>query len=46
VVLRALHPVLPPRWRINPATHIAQALLDAALDAPEGVHVVDAAALA
>lgn len=46
LVLRALHPVLPPRWRINPAPHIAQALLDAALDAPDGVHVVDSAALA
>lgn len=40
VVLGALGPLLPPRWWINPAPRIANALLDAAVDAPPGVHVV------
>ena len=31
LVLGALAPVLPARWRINPAERIAQALLEAAL---------------
>ncbi|WP_332858738.1 NAD-dependent dehydratase [Janthinobacterium svalbardensis] len=39
-LLRALGPVLPRRWRINPAPRIAQALLDAALAGAPGVHVV------
>ncbi|AXK65068.1 NAD(P)H-binding protein [Burkholderia sp. IDO3] len=33
-------PVLPMKWRVNPASRIARALLDAALDARPGVHVV------
>lgn len=40
VLLRALAPALPRRWRINPAPRIAQALLDAALQAAPGVHAV------
>ena len=40
LVLGALAPVLPRRWRINPAQRIAQALLDAAIAATPGVHVV------
>jgi uncharacterized protein YbjT (DUF2867 family) len=39
-VLRVLAPVLPARWRINPAERIAQALLEAALAARPGVHIV------
>ncbi|WP_269508281.1 NAD(P)H-binding protein [Burkholderia sp. IMCC1007] len=33
-------PVLPMKWRLNPAPRIARALLDAALDARPGMHVV------
>ena len=39
-VLRVLGPVLPARWRINPAPRIASALLEAALAAAPGLHVV------
>ena len=39
-LLRVLAPVLPRRWRINPAPRIASALLEAALAAAPGVHVV------
>jgi len=45
VVLAALHPLLPRRWRINPASHIAAALVQAALAAAPGETVVDSAAL-
>ena len=45
VVLGALAPVLPRAWRINPATRIADALVQAALDPQPGVRVVGAAAL-
>ena len=45
-VLRTLHPLLPTKWRINPAERIADALLAAALDAPAGVHVIGSDALA
>lgn len=38
-------PMLPQRWRVNPAPKIAQALLDAALNAPPGVQVVTSDAL-
>lgn len=44
-VLRTLRPLLPRKWRINPAERIADALLDAALDPPAGVHVVASDAL-
>ena len=40
VVLRVLAPVLPARWRINPAERIAQVLLEAALLATPGVRVI------
>jgi uncharacterized protein YbjT (DUF2867 family) len=39
-ILRVLGPVLPRRCRINPAPRIASALLEAALAAAPGVHVV------
>ena len=39
-LLRVLGPVLPARWRINPAPRIALALLEAAIAAAPGVHVV------
>ena len=39
-VLRVLGPLLPARWRINPAPRIAHALLEAAMRATPGVHVV------
>ena len=39
-VLRVLGPVLPRRWRINPAPRIASTLLEAALAGTPGVHVV------
>ncbi|OZI43735.1 NAD-dependent dehydratase [Bordetella genomosp. 5] len=39
-VLGALGPVLPRRYRINPAERIAAALLDAAVSPRPGVHVV------
>jgi len=39
-ILRVLGPVLPRRWRINPAPRIASALLEAALAGAPGVHVV------
>lgn len=45
-VLRVLGPVLPRRWRINPAPRIAQALLEAALAGAPGVHVVSSEQLA
>ena len=44
-LLRTLHPLLPRKWRINPAERIADALLDAALDPPAGVNVVASDAL-
>jgi len=46
VVLRALHPLLPRRWRINPAQRIAQCLIDAAVHAAPGTHVVGSDELA
>ncbi len=39
-IMAGLAPLLPRRWRINPAPRIAAALLEAALDAKPGVHVV------
>lgn len=46
VVLGLLHPLLPRRWRINPAGHIAAALVQAAVTAAPGQTVIDSAALA
>ena len=45
VVLEALAPVLPRAWRINPATRIADALVEAVLDPQPGVRVVGPAEL-
>ena len=39
-LLRALGPIVPRRWRINPAEKIAVRMLQAALEARPGVHVV------
>jgi len=39
-LLQLLGPILPPRWRLNPAKNIAQTLLNAALLPQSGVHVV------
>jgi len=44
-LLRVLGPVLPRRMRINPARNIASALLESALGARPGVHVVTSAQL-
>lgn len=35
-------PLLPKRWRLNPAANIARALLDAVLVPQPGVHIVPA----
>lgn len=45
-ILRVFAPVLPRGWRISPAEHIADALIEAVLAARPGRHVVSAAALA
>ena len=44
-VLGVLGPVLPRRWRINPAPVIAAALVQAALEPPPGEHGVPSSAL-
>jgi uncharacterized protein YbjT (DUF2867 family) len=46
LVLRALHRVLPRRLRINPAGTIAQAMLEAAITAPQGQHLITSDQLA
>ena len=43
LALGALGPLLPRRWRINPADQIARRLLQAAVSATPGVHVVTSA---
>jgi len=40
-VFHSLRPILPRRYRAVPADRIARALLDAAIDAPSGVHIVE-----
>jgi uncharacterized protein YbjT (DUF2867 family) len=45
IVLGALHPVLPRRLRIDPAERIAQALIDAAIAARPGTHIIGSAEL-
>jgi uncharacterized protein YbjT (DUF2867 family) len=40
-LFHSLRPVLPPHYRVVPADKIAKALLDAALAAPPGVHIVE-----
>lgn len=44
-VLKVLGPLLPKKWRVNPADNIAQALLEAAIIARQGVHIVGSEAL-
>jgi len=44
--LTLLGPLLPRRWRINPARTIAQAMLEAAINAPPGMHVITSDQLA
>ena len=46
VILGTLGPVLPRKWRINPAEKIAHALLDAAIRQPPGVSIISADTLA
>ena len=41
-VLGALAPLLPRRYRISPATAIADALIDAAINGAPGIHIVEA----
>jgi uncharacterized protein YbjT (DUF2867 family) len=38
--LKLLGPLLPQAWRINPAHRIANALLDSAIEAKPGIHMV------
>ena len=45
LVLGILSPILPRRLRINPAGKIAQAMVDAAIAAPTGTHIVTSAGL-
>lgn len=45
VVLKATGPLLPRRWRTNPARNIAAAMLDAAVAGMAGEHVVESAQL-
>ena len=45
-ILTVLGPVLPRQWRISPARNIAAALIEAALAAKPGRHIVSAAELA
>ena len=44
-VLKVFGPLLPKSWRANPADNIARALLEAAIVARPGVHVVRSEAL-
>lgn len=45
VLLGILGPVLPRAWRINPARRIAAAMIEAAIAAKPGTHVVSSAEL-
>ncbi|MGH8817907.1 MAG: oxidoreductase [Achromobacter pestifer] len=44
--LTLLGPLLPRRWRINPASTIARVMLKAAIDAPPGTHIITSDRLA
>lgn len=46
VLLKAAGPVLPRRWRVNPAQHIARAMLEAAVEGRTGDRAVESAELA
>jgi uncharacterized protein YbjT (DUF2867 family) len=39
IIFRMLAPVLPRRLRISPASAVAAALIDGAIDAPPGIHL-------
>ncbi len=39
-ILQVLNPILPRRWRLNPASRIAEALLSAAIKSQPGIHVI------
>jgi uncharacterized protein YbjT (DUF2867 family) len=45
-VIKVIGPMLPRKWRINPAERIARTLLDAAVNPPPGVTIISAEALA
>ena len=45
-VIGFLHPILPRRLRINPAGTIARAMLEAAITAPQGQHLITSDRLA
>ncbi len=45
-ILGALKPVLPRRWRVNPALHIASALIESAINPVPGIHIISADRLA
>jgi hypothetical protein len=40
-MFHSLRPVLPRHYRVVPADKIAMALLEAAINAPPGVHIVE-----
>lgn len=46
VALRAASPVLPRKWRVNPAQHIALAMLEAAVEGRAGERTVESRELA
>jgi hypothetical protein len=44
-VLRLVEPLLPHRYRIVPHERIARVLLEAAVTAPRGEHIIESAAI-
>lgn len=40
-IFHSMRPILPQRYRVVPADKIAQALIEAAITAPPGVHIVE-----
>ncbi|WP_153448261.1 NAD(P)H-binding protein [Vibrio algicola] len=46
IALTLTQPLLPKRWRISPASNIAQALLDSAVESKPGCHRIRSAQLA
>jgi uncharacterized protein YbjT (DUF2867 family) len=45
LLLKLAAPLLPERWRLNPPTLIARALLEAAINQAPGVHVVTSSSM-
>lgn len=45
-ILDGLKPILPRRWRISPASHIAITLIEEAVNPAPGIHVISADRLA